>query len=363
MRAYGRLSRYRLGAAVEDYDFPLETYDYQYVRIGEMDLAPARDWVFNPVHRNWFSRKRDAVYLAGPALLLHNDAKLLEPFGGLNFDIGTVQKATALASMDRGDRSARDWIGLTKESNAYDGSGAIVAIIDSGIDSYLFPPGTIISYQTFWGNCDFKDYHGHGTKAASIVTGDTVAAIAPQAKLLIGKITDTSGDWMPSRLLAALNWAIECGAHIVNLSLESYSTLDRALETIYRYATAQNVLIIAAIGNENDAGVSKLVRTGHIGVGALQSDGSTLHGINRIPTTPFCIGPMSVATRFGNFSDTSGATAVATATFALYQQWCQKNGLIWPAAAVDHAANRFIKNLPELRVPTNFLGIGLCVVP
>jgi subtilisin family serine protease len=62
---------------------------------------------------------------------------------------------------------------------------------------------------------------------------------------------DDSGVGYTSSITAAIYYAVQNGAQVINLSLGAYSN-DPALRTAVNYATARNVIIVAAAGNCGD---------------------------------------------------------------------------------------------------------------
>jgi subtilisin len=135
------------------------------------------------------------------------------------------------------------------------GAGIPVAIIDSGIN--YAHPDLIANYKGGWdfvnNDGDPMDDHGHGTHVAGIVAaaanGFGVIGVAPEAHLYGLKVlaADGSGSW--SDIIAGVQWAVDHGMRIANLSLGS----DRDPGTIFRQAfdnaQAAGLLTVAAAGN------------------------------------------------------------------------------------------------------------------
>lgn len=141
------------------------------------------------------------------------------------------------------------------------GEGVVVAVIDSGV-SATHPvlagqvlPGRDFGLPDYDGQCD---EYGHGTMVAGIIAGRDDAGvftgIAPEARILPirvmrdGRFTrDTS---MPGRIAQAIRYAVEQGADVVNLSLDTTPT--RELEDAVEFARKNNVVLVAAAGNLSD---------------------------------------------------------------------------------------------------------------
>jgi subtilisin family serine protease len=103
------------------------------------------------------------------------------------------------------------------------GAGVTVAVLDTGIDA---------AHEAFRGlqvtECDFTgegdgDRIGHGTHCAGVIAGREVGGhrcgVAPGVeRLLVGKVLDGRGG-STDRLMRGVLWALDCGAHVVSLSL------------------------------------------------------------------------------------------------------------------------------------------------
>jgi subtilisin family serine protease len=91
---------------------------------------------------------------------------------------------------------------------------------------------------------DVRDLNGHGTLVASIV-----ARSSGNARLLIIRAGSSSGAFSDVNEAAAIRYAVDHGARIVNLSLGGprTSTIERAA---VRYAITRGVLVVAAAGDD-----------------------------------------------------------------------------------------------------------------
>lgn len=94
------------------------------------------------------------------------------------------------------------------------GSGEIVAVIDTGIDhTHPLLKEAVVDARDFTGEGTTQDLHGHGTMVSLLIR-----YVAPQAKLLNAKALAQSGKGEPSALAAAMDWAIQGRATVVNIS-------------------------------------------------------------------------------------------------------------------------------------------------
>jgi subtilisin family serine protease len=91
---------------------------------------------------------------------------------------------------------------------------------------------------------DVQDLNGHGTIVASLV-----ARASGNARLLIIRAGSSSGAFSDANEAAAIRYAVDHGARIVNLSLGGprTSTVERAA---VRYAIGRGLLLVAAAGDD-----------------------------------------------------------------------------------------------------------------
>ncbi len=177
----------------------------------------------------------------------------------------------------------------------YTGEGVLVAVIDSGVDLdhpelvnrlYVNPGelsdrrfdndrngfvGDVQGYDFVDNDAVADDGNGHGTHVAG-----TIAAVAPDAKILPIRVLDDAGSGSAFDVAAGIRYAADLGAQIINLSLGGgYS---QAIDAAIEYAKSRDALIVVAAGNESAAAPSFPARfsaaDSHvISVGAFNSSG------------------------------------------------------------------------------------------
>nr|MCR5659057.1 S8 family serine peptidase [Bacteroidales bacterium] len=119
------------------------------------------------------------------------------------------------------------------------GRGVVVAILDSGVN-YNHPD--IINNMWVWyddenqnpvygwdfinDDSDPMDDNGHGTNVAGITASNGATyqmGIAPNASIMALKVTDSLGNWRDrSSVCSAVEFAVEHGADVLNLSIGEY---------------------------------------------------------------------------------------------------------------------------------------------
>lgn len=149
-------------------------------------------------------------------------------------------------------------------STAFDGTGVLVAVLDTGIDEdHPDLAGRVRLARSFVAGEAVRDGNGHGTHVAgtiggpaSPVGGQRRYGIAPGCDLLIGKVLGDAGSGTSGGVLEGMNWAIEQGAHVISMSLGSAVAEGEGplqyYEAAARAALRAGTLIVAAAGNDGD---------------------------------------------------------------------------------------------------------------
>jgi subtilisin family serine protease len=180
---------------------------------------------------------------------------------------------------------------------------AKVAILDSGIDaSHPELRGSIANGRSFVPGRSWRaDLNGHGTFvagqiAAAVNNSVGIAGLAFHADLLIAKVVRPDGTISPEAEARAIRWAVDEGAHVINISFggirsphdsgrDTYSALEAAAVA---YAVRKDVLVVAAVGNGDKAPWSPWDFANYpaalphvLGVSAIARDGSVPEFSNR----------------------------------------------------------------------------------
>jgi subtilisin family serine protease len=141
-----------------------------------------------------------------------------------------------------------------------------VAIVDSGVDCALPDfQGRIAKSKSFVGGIPCIDTEGHGTIVAGEIAGNLnsagIVGLAYSAQLLVAKVVAPDGTIPLNAEAAAIRWAVDQGARVVNLSFGAVrDPLDPTLDTFSKveaqavsYAVSKGATVVAAAGNADDA--------------------------------------------------------------------------------------------------------------
>jgi len=149
-----------------------------------------------------------------------------------------------------------------------------IAILDSGIDYTQDIP--VVERKNFVpGEEDvsviYDDCTGHGTGVASIIASkgneNGIVGINPNVEIYSAKVFDFEMRAPISRIVEAINWAVEQKVDIINLSFGTQvnsKELQKAIQTVYD----NDILLIAAAGNngkvEYPAAYDEVVAVGSV---------------------------------------------------------------------------------------------------
>jgi subtilisin family serine protease len=135
----------------------------------------------------------------------------------------------------------------------------VIAIVDTGVD--LTHPDLVSKLVPGYNIIDDNDLplddDGHGTHVAGIAAAATdndnigVAGVCWECKIMPIKALGTEGG-STSDVATAIRYAVDHGAHVINLSLGGSSGTEALLSAV-RYAYSREIPVVAAMGNFGSA--------------------------------------------------------------------------------------------------------------
>src|SRR5580765_5798353 len=162
------------------------------------------------------------------------------------------------------------------------GQPVTMAVIDTGANVRVpeLAAKRPATYDVRTRGRDVRDLNGHGTLVASIV-----ARSSGNARLLIIRAGSASGAFSDANEAAAIRYAVDHGARILNLSFGGPRT--SALErSAVRYAIGRGALLVAAAGDDyagHPEYPAALLGSSGLAVAAVTSDGEHAAFSNRGP--------------------------------------------------------------------------------
>ncbi len=134
------------------------------------------------------------------------------------------------------------------------GKDVIVAVIDTGVDhrhpifiDRLTPQATWRDFVS--GDANPQEVsgpaYGHGTVVASIVL-----QVAPQARIMPLRVLGGDGAGNVNHVASAINWAVNKGAKVIQLSLGTLGPSSIIEQAVARAAT-RGVYVVTSAGNSN----------------------------------------------------------------------------------------------------------------
>ncbi len=134
-------------------------------------------------------------------------------------------------------------------------SSVVVAVVDSGVDVDHPDLTTKIigTHDAVGGGASVTDQIGHGTMVASMAAASTdnhlgMAGSGWSSSILAVKVADSAKRITNAALADGIDWAVNHGADVINLSLGS-EVNDLAVRLAVADAVAADVVVVAAAGN------------------------------------------------------------------------------------------------------------------
>lgn len=200
-------------------------------------------------------------------------------------DIDIVALGEEQACADVGTEWNMQMIHADSPKQGADNEKIKVAVIDSGIN--YSDDINVVERRNFVEGDDkvsvlYEDGSGHGTAIAGIIAamdnGLGITGVAPGVDIYSARVLDDQNHASLSRVIAAVEWAMEKDVNIINLSLGCMQNSE-ALHNILKKAKQQGILVIAAAGNGGDvmypAAYDEVVAVASVGTDGIISENSS----------------------------------------------------------------------------------------
>jgi subtilisin family serine protease len=166
-----------------------------------------------------------------------------------------------------------------------------IAVVDTGAD--VSAPDIAakhpVTHDAVTGSGAVADTIGHGTFVSSLAAGSPVhgvfAGFGGDARLMIVQANSDANDFTDATEAAAIVWAVDHGANILNLSLGGPDT-SQAEQDALDYATQHGVLIVAAAGNGGSHADGPTYPAALLGPNGIAVGASTRSGARASFSTP-----------------------------------------------------------------------------
>ncbi|HZZ73577.1 MAG TPA: S8 family peptidase [Pirellulales bacterium] len=261
-----------------------------------------------------------------------------------------------------------------------EGAGVKVAVLDTGIDAnHPDLQSAIDGQHDFTGSrIGTADAQGHGTHTAGIAAARRnqlgVVGVAPECRLLIGKVLGDDGSGLGAWVAAGIDWACDQGADIISMSLGS-PFADPTIYAAIQRAAAKGKFVIAAAGN--DGGVRGQDRVDYpgrwpetIAVAAFDRQRQLASFSSQGPEVDIAAPGEAITSTFplnqGGYailSGTSMATPFVAGVVALVLAWQRQNLAVGaPIADVNQLRARLAQTATDAGPPGQDWGFGFGLI-
>ena len=243
-------------------------------------------------------RERRAVAWAGPNFVARAAFEPNDPgVAGKTGTVGGWRTAQWNLAGTFGINVPGAW-DAAKVAGGEGGRGIRVAVLDTGVAyanrspyrrSPDLPATRIKRGYDFVSDDPYpNDANGHGTLVTTAIAGSAdnafgMAGIAYGADVLPVRVLNADGEGSSARIAEGIRYAVDRGAHVVNVSIELYDpvyfqaqsiTAAPEIRAALRYAARRRAVVVAAAGNASQSNVPSTTLEEHI----VYVGGTTEHG-------------------------------------------------------------------------------------
>ncbi len=206
------------------------------------------------------------------------------------------------------------------------GSGVIIAILDSGVDGTHpdLASNMVPGWNMYDNNADTSDVQGHGTlvagSAAMVASnGNGSAGVAWGAKIMPVRITGPDGFGYFSTIAQGINWAADHGAKVANISYGASGS--STVQSAAQYMRNKGGVVMVSAGNsgvlENVAANDSLLSVAATDSSDQRTSWSSYGSYVDISAPGVSIYSTLRGGGYGNVSGTSFSSPIVAATAAL----------------------------------------------
>jgi type VII secretion-associated serine protease mycosin len=226
------------------------------------------------------------------------------------------------------------------------GAGQTVAVIDTGAFPHPDLRRNLLAGTTFIAGEDgdgLTDRAGHGTHMAALVAAHGrgknkgILGIAPEAKVLPVKISDSADDAPADEMAQGIDWAVSHRASVINVSAAIGPSFK--VEEAVAEAIKEDIVVVASVGNAPGdliigypAAFDGVLAVGSTGPNGKYSGGSVKDDRVQICAPGEKIATAELDAKYVSVSGTSPAAALVSGAVALVRAKFPK----MPAAEVIH---------------------------
>jgi cell wall-associated protease len=254
-----------------------------------------------------------------------------------------------------------------------DASSEVVAVLDTGVAASqedlagVLLPGADFADDAATADpagTGLVDPNGHGTHVAGIIAADQdngvdTAGLA-HVKILSVRVLDSAGSGSATTVANGIDWAVDHGARVISMSLGgSYTAL---FETAVQYATAHDVVVVAAAGNTGTTGDAPQYPGATPGVLAVAATDST-NKVANFSTTGSYVGIAAPGVGIVSLSHTGGVVTMSGTSMAT--PFVAASAALARAAHPSYSEGQIVSLLEQTatplgaQVPSSSYGYGL----
>ncbi|MFM2060801.1 MAG: hypothetical protein RLZZ507_471 [Cyanobacteriota bacterium] len=195
--------------------------------------------------------------------------------------------------------------------NGHTGQGIIVAVLDTGVDynhedlndniwtnsneiagNGIDDDGNgyiddIQGWNFDGNNNNVLDDNSHGTHVSGTIAaennGSGITGVAYNSQIMAIKVLDQNGSGSYANIANGIRYAVDNGAHVINLSLGGNSG-NNTLKSAIEYASSNGVIVVMAAGNNGDSTPTypaRYAENSGIAVGAVDKNNQLTNFSNR----------------------------------------------------------------------------------